>query len=353
MQIFNIVGNVMGYLLWFLYTIFQNYGVAILFFTVILKALLFPMSIKQQKSMASQSKLAGKQKELQAKYGQNKMKYNEELQKLYEKEGVNPGSGCLSTLLPLPIMLGIYYSVIYPLTNTLHIASETVEKATAYVSNIPGMQSIGAYPELAVIRNFDTIKDSLTMFSAADFEKMEFFSRGFKFLGLDLLGTPQTDGFASMLWIIPLLSLVSSFALQFYMSKTSAASTQGQPGCMKVMMYVLPLISVYWAYTMPAAVGFYWVVSSVVSFGQTIITNKYFSPGQMTAMSEAQRAVTLDLAEQNIKPLPAAQQKEIANRLEAAHLAQVQREAGKQEKKKSGKKQGSNKKSTDYMGSKK
>ena len=117
MQIFNFFGSILGYLLWFLYTIFRNYGVAIILFTVILKLVMFPMSIKQQKSMASQSKLADKQKELQKKYGTNKQKYNEELAKLYEKEGVNPGSGCLTSLLPFPIMLGIYYSVILPLSN--------------------------------------------------------------------------------------------------------------------------------------------------------------------------------------------------------------------------------------------
>ena len=139
MAIFNFFGSILGYLLWFLYNIFHNYGVAIIFFTIIIKAVLFPFSVKSQRSMASQTKLADKQKELQAKYGNNKQKYNEELMKLYEKEGVNPSSGCLTTLLPLPIMLGIYYSVIMPLSNTLHIASERIAEATDFINRIPGM----------------------------------------------------------------------------------------------------------------------------------------------------------------------------------------------------------------------
>ncbi len=98
-QIFSFFGSILGYLLWFLYNIFHNYGVAIIFFTIIVKLVLFPFSIKSQRSMASQTKLSAKQKELQAKYGNNKQKYNEELMKLYEKEGVNPSSGCLTTLL--------------------------------------------------------------------------------------------------------------------------------------------------------------------------------------------------------------------------------------------------------------
>ena len=89
MAIFNFFGSILGYLLWFLYTIFRNYGVAIILFTIILKLALFPTSLKQQRSMASQSKLQEKQKELQKKYANNKQKYNDELMKLYEKEGVS------------------------------------------------------------------------------------------------------------------------------------------------------------------------------------------------------------------------------------------------------------------------
>ena len=108
MQILNFFGGLLGYILWFFYIIVRNYGVAIILFTVVVKCLLFPFSIKQQKSMAAQSKMAAKQKELQARYGNDKMKYNEELQKLYEKEGISPMGGCLTTLLPFPFLLGLY-----------------------------------------------------------------------------------------------------------------------------------------------------------------------------------------------------------------------------------------------------
>ena len=352
--IFGFFGSILGYLLWFLYTIFKNYGVAIILFTIILKIVMFPMTLKQQKSMASQSKLAEKQKELQKKFGTNKQKYNEELMKLYEKEGVNPSSGCLTTLIPFPIMLGIYYSVIMPLSNTLHIASDTIKLATDYISRIPGVVSAaGGYTELEIIRNFDALKGNLTMFTPADLDKIEFFSKGFHFAGLDLLATPKGADLLSFLWIIPVLSLVTSFAYQFYMSRAQGTSTQGQPGCMKVMMYVFPLISVYWAYIMPAAVGFYWVISSVTSFGQSLITNKYFSVNHMNAMSEARRAVTLELAEASVRPLPAAVQKEIADKLTAVPQQKQGKETGKkqgQKKKKGGSGSGS---LNDYLGSKK
>ena len=90
MQIFSWIGNVFGYLLWFFYEFTKNYGVSIILFTIVLKIIMFPFSIKQQKSMAKNTRLQGKQKEIQKKYGDNKQKMSEEMQKLYQQEGVNP-----------------------------------------------------------------------------------------------------------------------------------------------------------------------------------------------------------------------------------------------------------------------
>lgn len=358
MSIFNFFGSVLGYLLWFLYTVFKNYGIAIILFTIIVKALMFPFSIKSQKSMAAQSRLASKQQELQKKYAKDQMKYNEELQKLYEKEGVNPGGGCLTTLLPFPIMLGIYYSVIYPLSNTLHIAKDTISQATEFVSKIPGIASTNQYVELEIVKNFDALKDHLTMFSADDVQKIEFFGKGFKCFGLDLFASPNTSSFASMLWIIPVLALVTYWGQSFVMQKLQPTQQQGAgQGCMKVMMYGMPLLSAYWAYIMPAAVGFYWIISALVGFAQTLITHKYFSPEQVSAKSEASRYVTLLQADRKVKPLPANLQKQIADKIEAKNQAQAERQAAQKEKKATGKKGGNAQKnkgnSTDYLGSKK
>ena len=113
MEIFNWFGSILGYLLWFLYEIIPNYGVAIILFTIITKLLLLPFSVKQQKSMAANSKMAAKQQEIRTKYANDRLKMQEEMQKLMEQEGVNPTSGCLVTLIPFPIMLGIYYTVLY------------------------------------------------------------------------------------------------------------------------------------------------------------------------------------------------------------------------------------------------
>lgn len=123
---------------------------------------------------------------------------------------------------------------------------------------------------------------------------------------------------------------------------------------MKVMMYIFPLISVYWAWIMPTAVGLYWVISSVSSFGQSYITNKYFSVNHMVARSEAQRAVTLELAEARVRPLPAHAQKEIADRLAASPQQQQKQEKSQKQKQGQKKKKSSGGgNSSNYMGTKK
>ena len=163
-EIFNFFGGILGYLLWALYLLVRNYGVAIIIFTVVLKVILFPTNIKQQKNMAAQAKMQAKTKELQEKYGNNRQKYSEEVQKLYEKEGVSPTGGCLTTLLPFPIMFGIYYSVLYPLQNVLHIGKDVITKATDMMQTIPGVSSqflSGQNAEMDIIKHFDALRGYL------------------------------------------------------------------------------------------------------------------------------------------------------------------------------------------------
>ena len=351
MDIFGFIGSIFGHLLWFLFSIFQNFGIAILVFTIILKIIMYPFTIKQQKTMAGQARLQKKQKELQAKFANNKAKYNEELQKLYAKEGFNPASGCLNSIFPMLIMLGIYQAVINPLRNTLHIATDKVNLAVEHVKALLGNT---AYPELEIVRNFDTYKDSLTMFSSADVDKIESFSDGFLFAGLDLLKFPSEAGFLEFLWIIPVLSLVSSWFMSFYMSKSSGVQ---QPGCMKATMYIMPLLSAYWAYIFPASVGLYWVYSNVLSAVQYFITNKFFSPTHMTARDEASRFVSLELQEDEYKPLPLSMQQQIADKIEekkkyAALNQSTSKDQNNDKNTKNKKSSKTNKSNNNYLGNK-
>lgn len=312
-EIFNFFGNILGYLLWFFYTLIQNYGVAIILFTLVLKIVMFPFSINQQKSMAANSKMAVKQKELQKKYGNDKVKLQEETQKLYDKEGINPASGCLTTFIPFPIMIGLFYTVQNPLANALHLSADGIAKAVEMLRQIPGLgASFSAqYAQIEIVKHFAQLKPQLTMFSAAELTKIESFSHGFQFMGLNLLDTPS-DGanifgtlFRSNLWVIPVLCLATSLVTQYFMMKMQPGMQQ-QQGCMKGMLYLMPLFSAWLACTMPAAVGFYWIISTIFGFLQTIILNIWYSPADLNAKAEAQRVALLEENESKRKPVAGA-----------------------------------------------
>jgi len=353
MDIFNFFGNILGYLLWFFYTLIPNYGVAIILFSFVVKIIIFPFSIKQQKSMAANSKMSVKQKELQKKYGNDKAKLQEETQKMYAKEGVNPASGCLTSFIPFPIMIGLFYTVQNPLANALHLSADGITKAVAMLKGIPG---IGAtfnanYAQIEIVKHFAALKPQLTMFNGTEMNKIDMFSHGFQFLGLNLLDTPSDSAnvfgtiFRSNLWIIPVLCLVSSLLTQFFMSKYQPGMQQ-QQGCMKVMLYGMPLFTAWIACTMPAAVGFYWIISTLFGFLQTLILNLWFSPADLNAKAEAQRVALLELGENDVKQLPMAVQKQMA-----AKVMPQQKAAAKGQQKPKAK--GSSTNLDDYLGNKK
>ena len=135
MDLFGFLGGIFGWVLYGAYLLVHNYGLAILIFTVFTKLIFFPTTIKQQKSMAKNARLSGQMQAIREKYATNREKQNEEIQ----KEGVSPYSGCLSSFLPMFLLLGVFYAVAYPLTNTLHIDAGMVENARQALTAIPGL----------------------------------------------------------------------------------------------------------------------------------------------------------------------------------------------------------------------
>jgi len=305
--IFGFFGSLFGYVLWASFLLTQNFGVAIIIFTIIVKLVMFPTSINQQKSMAGNQRLQAKQNEIREKYGTDRTKYNEEIQKLYEKEGINPMGGCLTSFLPMILMLGIFYSVGYPLTNTLHLNALSINKIVANINAIPGFSGISSsiYSQIEIVKIFPSISSSsivTDVLSPLEIEKILNFSHGFNFLGIDLLSTPKDFGISALL-LIPVLCFLTSFASQLALTKMSGNPMQQQQGCMKYMFYGLPLISSYFSYTVPAAVGLYWIVSTVIGFIQSLIINKYYSAALMNAKSEARHVAMLFSEEASVKEL--------------------------------------------------
>lgn len=298
MQIFGFLGSLLGYILWGAFYILKDFGLSIIVFTLIVKLILFPFSVKQQKSMAGTARLSKKQKELQEKYGNNREKYSEELNKLYEKEGVKPMGGCLTTIIPLLVILGIFYAVAYPLTNTLHLNSDDVNSALSYINTIPGYAASAnpTYQEISLLKIFPNIMNTEAIngiFNAQEISTIEMFTAGFNTFGVDLLAIPKDFGIFSWYILFPVLCFASNIGSQLVMTVVNKNQMAQQQGCMKVMLFVLPLFSAYIAYTVPAAVAFYWIISAVISLVQSIVLSKIFSPAQLTANSEARHVAAM------------------------------------------------------------
>ena len=300
--IFNFIGSIFGYILWAIFWVFQNFGIAIIVFTLIFRIILFPSSVKQQKSMAANASLQAKQKEIREKYANNKAKQNEEIQKLYEKEGVSPMSGCATSLFPMIIMLGIYYAVVRPLSNVIHLS----EQAVSQLNMIPGvcMTQQNIYSEMNSLKLF-TNPENVNMLighglPAKELQEIHNLAGGFNFLGLDLLSIPQRTGFASLIIIIPILCLITSLGSQILTMRMQGNPMQGQQGCMKYFMLALPLLTVYISYIVPGAVGFYWVWSTIFGFVQQVLISKFYSAAHMTARAEAEHIALMEIKEAKV-----------------------------------------------------
>ena len=298
MQIFGFLGSLLGYILWGAFYILKDFGLSIIVFTVIVKLILFPFSVKQQKSMAGTARLSKKQKELQEKYANNRQKLQEETSKLYEKEGVKPMGGCLTTLLPMLVIFGIFYAVAYPLTNTLHLNSEDVNNALSYINTIPGYAASAnpTYQEISLLKVFPNIMNTEAnqgIFNAQEISTIQMFLGGFKPFGVDLLAIPNEFGLFSWYTLFPVFCFASNVGAQLITMRINKNQMAQQQGCMKIMLIGMPLFSAYIAFNVPAAVAYYWIISAVISLVQSIVLGKIFSPAQLTANSEARHAALM------------------------------------------------------------
>ena len=297
MQIFNLIGSLFGFILWGAFFIVKNFGVSIIIFTIIVKLILVPFSIKQQRSMAANARFQKKQKEIMQRYGKDRAGAQIEIQKLMQKENVSMSAGCLPMIAPMFVMLGVYYSVINPLTNTLHIAAGKVEAALNSLSALPGLgTSFGGnnYGQIYVLKYFNVLQDFFKegnnnpLFSSSEATQINEFASGFNFLGWDLLATPNASSFASMMWLIPVLCFVTSVVSMIIMQKLNGTEMKG---CMFVFIFLMPLFTAWIAFNVPGAVGFYWIASTVLGFVQSLILNIYYNASIIEARDEGRRVI--------------------------------------------------------------
>ena len=277
------------------YNLTNSYGVALILFTLVIKLIMLPFQMKSKKSMMRMSRVSGQMQELQKRYAKNQAKLQEEMQKLYEEEGVNPMSGCLWSLIPFPILIALYSIIRQPITHFMMLSKDVLQtvvqsaadagvnltnivmmdKATGAPALKDGLYQMAAYGQINLVKAVQEMGLSTPE---------GWFDMNYNFLGLDLTATPweYVKSF-TFTWavigviLIPILAGLSQFVFSKLTMKTQPQADAAGGASMKSMMYMMPLMSVYIAFIMPAALGVYWIAQSVFSLIQEAILNKTFS----------------------------------------------------------------------------
>ena len=278
-----------GYLIGFFYELSDNYLLSLLLMTLCVKLVLLPSSIKQQKGMVKTQRMQPKIRRIKEKYAGNQQKMNEAMNELYSKEGYSSMTGgCSGMLIQLPVMMGVYFVNYKVLDYVLKISDSSLEIIKNAVRALPeevvGKVSNLEYQiELLAIQHFDKL--DLSGVSAAEISKIENFIENFRLFGVDLSRTPDTKMGWDLLWLIPILTGLTSLAMGIYtwlrQKKTNPEMANNPSmGCMSLMT---PAMSIYFSFLFPASVGVYIILSSFFSFIQMLIMNKVFSPKKVLA----------------------------------------------------------------------
>lgn len=291
--IYTVFGWPLGWIMYVCYLIVKNYGLALILFTLITKALQLPLAIKQQKSMMKTAIFKPQMDALQRKYKNNREKLNEEMMKLYEKEHYNPMSGCLPTLISFPILFGMIDVIYKPITHIIRPGSGIIEKATEILTGLGMNTGNTMASQISVINSIQADPAPWSELGADFIAKAQ--SMDFSFLGVNLAATPtlmpngQPMSVYLPLLLVPILSGITSLFISIQSQRQNKATMGDMAGggMMKGMMYFMPLFSLWFAFQVPAGVGMYWLLSNVLTMVQTAILHKKFDP---TAAIEAARA---------------------------------------------------------------
>ena len=275
-----------GYVLEFLYNFTNNYGLALLIFSLFVKILLLYPSARSKKSTMKTSRLQPQVKQLELAYGNDKQKYQEEVQKLYKEEGVSMFGGCLWSLLPLIILFPLYSAIREPLQYLMHLDETTIDALKSAYALAEGIDvsKVNAYWQFTVAQNIHGYGVVLP-------ETIQ--NLNFIFLGVDLGLKPSWKIWEMATWaeiggfLIPILSGVLNFLSMLVSQKMNnsvitndkgekdaAAAQTAQTG--KTMMYAMPIISVVFGYMWPLGMSIYWLSQSALGIVQDFFLTKHY-----------------------------------------------------------------------------
>lgn len=262
--------NLFGYVLNFLYQLIHNYGLAIILFSVVLKIVMLPISIKQQKTMKKSAKIQAKMREIQDKYKNNPEKLNQETVDLYKREGMSPFSGCLSAIVQIVLLFSVFYLVRSPLTYMTKVDQSVIEQYTNEIKQVEENKN-NPYPEILIIRDKGQQDERVHI--------------NMEFLGLDLSSVPSQNFSDWRVYIIPALYVFTSFlSMRMTTNMQTAKKKEGEEGTNEIdavaqanksMSYIMPVMSVSIAIIAPLGLALYWLVNNVLMILERFILNKW------------------------------------------------------------------------------
>lgn len=296
-----------GFMLNLIYGIVKNYGLAIILFTLLIKIIVLPLTLKQQKSMTKMQRMQPKLKEIQEKYKDDKDKTAQETMKLYKEYGVSPMGGCLPLLIQFPILIAFYQVIQKPVEYMLGKSSGEIAKLITQMGLEP--QKGGVQIQLAKAKewlDFDFFGIDL---SAVPWEEIKAFMAG------------KVGTVALVALIIPALACLTTYLTSKISSsmnqtkkeekeekkpqrvlspdqkKTDANSGESMTKSMTLMM---PFMTLFFTLTLPAALGLYWTISNVLSMVQTVLLNGYYNK-KLAVEIEAQDKIREEKIKEKMK----------------------------------------------------
>lgn len=285
---FQFFANIFGYVLNIINDFVGNYGLAIILFTVIIKILMLPLSIKQQKTMKKSAKIQEQVKVLQFKYKNDPEKLNREMMDLYKKENMSPFSGCLSTIVQFILLISIFYMVRFPLTYMEKIDKSQLDTYEQQMKD-DGMAVSQAYSEIDIVREINYLKDKFP-----EDENLNKINLNMQFLGLDLGKIPQQNLGDWTVYIIPILYIISTF-ISMRITTAMQNKTKSKDDVIditekkeeeknemedamaqsnKMMSWMMPIMSVSISLVAPLGLALYWLVNNILMIGERLILNK-------------------------------------------------------------------------------
>jgi len=274
-----------AFILRWIYDWTQSFGWSLILFTLFTRLILLPLNIKSKQGMAEMQALQPKLKELEKKYKNDQQRYQEEAAKLYKKEGVSPMSGCLPTLLTLPVMFALYWPISQPMKYLMKLTASQIsqvrEQLVLIGAKVDGVLIAANSSEMTLVQALSN------HFADVSFISENIFPMNLQFLGMDLGAVPSFTKF-NLIFLLPIISAVTSFLLTQFTTwlqekTTGTKSTQQNNAMMKWMM---PIISIWIGFTLPAGLTLYWIACNVIGILQELFITYYLKMKKEKASSK-------------------------------------------------------------------